>query len=300
MAQKPIVIADDHPLFRSALRQAVAGAAPERDVVETSSLTAARAALGERDAGLLCLDLHMEDSDGFAGLLAVRQDFPDLPVAIVSASEAPHVVRRASEFGAAAFIPKSSDLGTIRTAIAAVLDGDIWTPPDRLGPEDPDAEAATRLATLTATQLKVLLHVHQGLLNKQIAHEMSISEATVKAHLTAIFRKLEVQTRTQAVIAALQRLTARQGRARIAAWTRLAETGQEEALVAALLAHHYDPAYARASARRAPPVARIVLDDLSDAALDAAADELMALLKRLTPTELTAKSASHGLHVAGA
>ncbi|MEO1015774.1 MAG: response regulator transcription factor [Pseudomonadota bacterium] len=203
MTGKPILLADDHPLFRAALRQAVQGAAPEREVIETSSLGEARAAIKARGPGLLCLDLHMSDSDGFAGLIALRQEWPALPVAIVSGSEEPSVARRAISFGASAFVPKSLDVEDIRVAIAAVLDGETWTPANFGATEDPaEAALADRLASLTPAQLKVLLHVRAGLLNKQIAYEMSISEATVKAHMTAILRKLEVQTRTQAVLAA--------------------------------------------------------------------------------------------------
>lgn len=201
MGAKPIVIADDHPLFRAALKQAIAGAAPDRDIIETPSLAGARAAIDDRAPGLVCLDLHMEDSDGFAGLLGLRHDFPALPVAVVSGSESADVARRAMKFGASAFIPKSLTIEEIREAIATVLDGGVWAPPAAESSSD-DAALAEKLATLTPTQLKVLTSVHKGLLNKQIAYEMSISEATVKAHLTAIFRKLSVQTRTQAVIAA--------------------------------------------------------------------------------------------------
>ncbi len=201
MGAKPIVIADDHPLFRAALKQAIAAAAPDRDIVETASLTEARAAIDARAPGLVCLDLHMEDSDGFAGLLGLRHDFPALPVAVVSGSEGGDVIQRAMKFGASAFIPKSLTIEEIRGAIAEVLDGGVWAP--ETGRSDGgDGALAEKLAGLTPTQLKVLISVHKGLLNKQIAYEMSISEATVKAHLTAIFRKLNVQTRTQAVIAA--------------------------------------------------------------------------------------------------
>lgn len=206
MAAKPIVIADDHPLFRAALRQAIAAAAPDREIIETASLTQARAALETRPAGLICLDLHMEDSDGFAGLLGLRHDYPALPVAVVSGSEGTDVIRRAMKFGAAAFIPKSLSIEDIRAAIAAVLNGEVWAP--AAGEPDPqNADLTDRLASLTPTQLRVLLYVHKGLLNKQIAYELSISEATVKAHLTAIFRKLNVQTRTQAVLAASELTT---------------------------------------------------------------------------------------------
>ncbi|MEL7487853.1 MAG: response regulator transcription factor [Pseudomonadota bacterium] len=202
MGAKPIIIADDHPLFRAALRQAVAGAAPDREIIEAASLGAARAAIEETPPGLLCLDLHMEDSDGFAGLIALRQDHPEVPVAIVSGSEDRSVAQRAITFGAMAFIPKALETEEIRGAVSAVLEGDRWVPAGAASPDAEAAELADRLSSLTPAQLKVLLFVRQGLLNKQIAHEMAISEATVKAHMTAIMRKLNVQTRTQAVVAA--------------------------------------------------------------------------------------------------
>ncbi|MEM9169448.1 MAG: response regulator transcription factor [Pseudomonadota bacterium] len=203
MAGKPIVIADDHPLFRAALRQAVGAAASGRDVKEASSLAAAKDLIEEAPPGLLCLDLHMDDSQGFAGLIELRQAYPALPIVIVSGSEDADVVRRALKFGASAFVPKSLDVPRIREAIAAVLDGDMWAPNGALDAVDADEdEASDRLASLTPTQLRVLVLVQRGLLNKQIAYELSISEATVKAHMTAIMRKLNVQTRTQAVLAA--------------------------------------------------------------------------------------------------
>lgn len=201
MSGKPVILADDHPLYRAALRQAIEGAAPGRKIVETASLGEARSAVEREKPGLLCLDLHMPDSDGFAGLIAARQDFPALPIVIVSGSEDATVTRRARDFGAAAFIPKSLDVADIRDAIAAVLDGDTWFPDGDAG-QDAEDDLTQRLASLTPAQLRVLLLVQKGLLNKQIAYEMTISEATVKAHMTAIMRKLNVQTRTQAVLAA--------------------------------------------------------------------------------------------------
>ncbi|MEL6506884.1 MAG: response regulator transcription factor [Pseudomonadota bacterium] len=202
MTPRPVIIADDHPLFRAALSQAVQRAAPDRAIVEASSLAAAHSAIEADQPGLLCLDLHMTDSDGFAGLIGMRQAFPAVPVAIISGSEDPSVVRRAREFGAAAFVPKSSDVSVLREAISTVLDGGNWFPPHEQTVSDEENTLAERLSSLTPAQLKVLIHVQQGLLNKQIAHEMTISEATVKAHMTAIMRKLNVQTRTQAVLAA--------------------------------------------------------------------------------------------------
>lgn len=199
-----IVVADDHPLFRAALVSALARAAPGREVVETPSLQGAREALtaGGTAIELLLLDLKLTDSDGFAGLTGIRADHPAVPVAVVSASEDARTVRRALAFGASGFIPKSSDLDQMVQAISAVLEGETWTPE---GLEAEDAQAAemeARIASLTPSQLRILVGLKQGRLNKQIAWDLGVTEATIKAHLTGVFRKLGVHNRTQAVIAA--------------------------------------------------------------------------------------------------
>ncbi|MEO1039680.1 MAG: response regulator transcription factor [Pseudomonadota bacterium] len=196
-----VVLADDHPLFRAALTQAVRRAAPSADIVEAGSLQDARAALQAGQTDLLCLDLHMSDSDGFAGLTELRADHPAVPVAVISASQTSGVAARALEFGAAGFIPKTSSLDELCEALSAVLEGEIWAPEDE-GGEDEALENAARLATLTPAQMRVLRGLTAGRLNKQIAYDMSISEATVKAHVTAVFRKLGVINRTQAVLVA--------------------------------------------------------------------------------------------------
>lgn len=193
----PILVADDHPLFRAALVQAVREAAPEREVIERETLGGALEALEAQKIGLLTLDLHMPDSDGLAGLLQVRSLFPAVPVIVVSGDTGPGLAGRAASLGASGFVPKSSDLPVIREAVEAVLDGDTWLPDEA---EESAEDAA--LKTLTPAQLKVLLHVRDGLLNKQIAYEMQISEATVKAHMTTVMQKLGVQTRTQAAMLA--------------------------------------------------------------------------------------------------
>ncbi|MFN3591613.1 MAG: response regulator transcription factor [Thermaurantiacus sp.] len=192
-----IVIADDHPLFRTALRHAVGKVWPDAEIVEAGSAAAARAALVDGTDALL-LDLHMEDSHGLAALMDFRQDFPALPIIIVSASESPRVYAAAGQLGAAAFIPKSASLDAMREALLAVREGDNWFP-ETVTAEDDDL---ARIASLTPAQRRILGHMHGGLLNKQIAHELGISEATVKAHITAIFRKLGVFSRTQAALVA--------------------------------------------------------------------------------------------------
>lgn len=193
-----VIIADDHPLFRTALGHAVAKVWPEAEVTEADCASAARRELEAGQAEALLLDLHMEDSNGLSVLMDLRQDYPALPIAIVSASEEARVSAAASQLGAAAFIPKSSGLDVMRDALSAVRDGDTWFPTAD-GSQDEDLG---RIASLTPAQRRILGAIRQGLLNKQIAYELEISEATVKAHITAIFRKLGVNNRTQAVLLA--------------------------------------------------------------------------------------------------
>jgi DNA-binding NarL/FixJ family response regulator len=201
-----ILVADDHPLFREALKGAVSRLLPQAVLVESvdaESLFASAEAHPEAD--LLLLDLNMPGAHGFSALAHLRGAQPQLPIIVVSAREEASVVRRALEHGAAGFIPKSSDTATIGLAIAAVLDGGHWAPaqPDDargLAPEE--ADIAERIRELTPQQFRVLGMLGSGLLNKQIAHAMGVSEATVKAHMTAVFRKLGANNRTQAVLMA--------------------------------------------------------------------------------------------------
>jgi DNA-binding NarL/FixJ family response regulator len=201
-----IVIADDHPLVRGALAQAVAGAVPDCLVSETGDLEGLRTILASNDAvDLVLLDLALPDVRGFSGLAMLRAEYPGVPVVVVSGNTERGAVRRCLDFGAAGFIPKTSDLETMRTAIRAVLSGDVWAPPDvdlTVPADQETADLVRRMATLTPQQLRVLMMVQAGLLNKQIAYELSVSEATIKAHVSAILTKLGVESRTQAVIAA--------------------------------------------------------------------------------------------------
>ena len=201
-----IVIADDHPLFRGALRQAVSHALAGSEVSEVGSLEALGQALVETaDTDLILLDLTMPGVRGFSGLMYLRAQYPSVPVVVVSANDDPAVIRRCMDFGASGFIPKTTDIGVMRQAIGAVLAGETWTPPDvdLSAPADREtADMVRRLASLTPQQVRVLMMLSEGLLNKQIAYELSVSEATVKAHVSAILQKLGVESRTQAVIAA--------------------------------------------------------------------------------------------------
>jgi len=205
MAAYQILIADDHPLFRSALQQALTlGLGQQAQLVEAASIAELEAQLAHKtDWDLVLLDLNMPGAYGFSGLVLLRGQYPQIPVVMVSAQEDAAVVQRAREFGASGFIPKSSDLETIQQAVRLVLDGDTWWPPQGEGAANLSEEAKAAkagLSSLTPQQFRVLTMVCDGLLNKQIAYELSVSEATVKAHVTAIFRKLGVRTRTQAAL----------------------------------------------------------------------------------------------------
>jgi DNA-binding NarL/FixJ family response regulator len=204
MTRRRIIIVDDHPLFRAALRQTLAGGDPSIAVEEAGDLEGLSAALeADRDCDLVLLDLNMPGVRGFSGLLLLRAQYPDVPVMIISAVEERTVIRRAFELGAAGYLHKSVGPPEIRRAIETVLAGEIFVPEavDVSG-EDANTALMQRLATLTPQQVRVLMMLSDGLMNKQIAYELSISEATVKAHVSAILQKLDVDSRTQAVIAA--------------------------------------------------------------------------------------------------
>lgn len=205
MAAYEILIADDHPLFRSALQQALAlGLGDGVHLSEAASIAELETQLSRAvDWDLVLLDLNMPGAYGFSGLVLLRGQYPQLPVVMISAQEDAAVVARSREFGASGFIPKSSSLETIQEAVRMVLDGDVWWPShiQEVAHVSPEAKAASEgLASLTPQQFRVLTMVCDGLLNKQIAYELSVSEATIKAHVTAIFRKLGVRTRTQAAL----------------------------------------------------------------------------------------------------
>lgn len=196
-----VLLADDHPLFRQALRAAVSLAQPHLVIEEVGTLQAARAALKrERNFDLILLDLKMPDCGGFSGLLNLRSEYPQIPILVVSGSETPSTVSKAIALGAAGFIPKSASVSDIGQALLAVLAGDIWMPASTPATAVPDF--VDTIASLSPAQLRILMGLQRGLLNKQIAYEMGVTEATVKAHMTVMFRKLGVVNRTQALIAA--------------------------------------------------------------------------------------------------
>ncbi|GAA5524796.1 transcriptional regulatory protein LnrK [Microbulbifer aestuariivivens] len=203
---RKFIVADDHPLFRAALCQSIRATFADAELIEAKDMDSLqRCATEHADADLLLLDLHMPGAQGFSGLIFLSGQHPQLPVMVVSANEKPEVMCRAVDYGACGFLPKSAPVETIAEALHAVLAGDVWLPAEvasqcateKSGPN----EIADVVATLTPQQFRVATMLAEGLQNKQIAYELNVTEATVKAHLTALFRKLGVNSRTQAVLA---------------------------------------------------------------------------------------------------
>lgn len=203
-----ILIVDDHPLFVEALQRAIVSAFPGTETREAISIEAAKKVLDSKvPFDIVLLDLALPGTRGFEGLLELRKLHPSLPIVVVSALEDPRIVQDVMRYGAAGFISKSADRSEIASALKDVMDGSLTLPKGYKPPEAPTASEARgdlvhRLKMLTPKQLSVLRMLRQGLLNKQIAHELQIEETTVKAHVSEILRKLNVSSRTQAVIEA--------------------------------------------------------------------------------------------------
>ena len=200
------LIVDDHPLFREALNSALAIGDPHVATVDAADFAGALDILrDDKDFDLILLDLAIPGVSGFEGLLRIRSLFPRLPVVIISGHEDSRVISEAMSYGAAGFVPKSVRKQELSDAIRRVMDGAIYVPdfyePPEEKAEDLDRKAMiARLSTLTPQQLKVLQMLREGLLNKQIAYELGVGETTIKAHVSEILRKLNVYSRTQAVI----------------------------------------------------------------------------------------------------
>lgn len=202
-----VLIADDHPLFRVALSQACANIlGSDALLLQAQNMQQLWPLLrAHPDTSFIFLDLRMPGSDGFTGLTALRTEYPDVPVIMVSAEEDPVIIKQALTLGAAAYIPKSAPLELLSEAIAAVLNGDSWLPAALVQDVQNatpliDSDFATRLEQLTPQQFRVLKMIADGLLNKQIAFEMNVQETTIKQHVSAILRKLNVNNRTLAGI----------------------------------------------------------------------------------------------------
>jgi DNA-binding NarL/FixJ family response regulator len=201
-----IVIADDHPMVRRALAESLTEVRKAHyRIAEAGSVRAVREVLQRGGIDLLLLDLNMPGMDGLLGLSALRSDFPAVPILVVSAIEDPAIARQAIELGAAGFLPKSSPVSSIGAAVEAVLAGDLWLPAELAGgAESANGDTSARVSELTPQQRRVLILLSEGKLNKEIAFELGVTEATVKAHVTQILRKLGVHTRTQAAMVARQ------------------------------------------------------------------------------------------------
>lgn len=193
-----VLLADDHPLFREALRGTINRIRPDLDVEEVDTLAEAQERLSASRYLLVLLDLKLPDCEGFLGLMTLRSAFPKTAVAIVSATEGAHVVNNAIAYGAVGYIPKSVRPAELAQALSAILEGDVWTPPN-LDVESPSREAAL-IASLSPSQAKILVGMMRGQLNKQIAYDLGLTESTIRAHITGIFKKLGVGNRTQAAL----------------------------------------------------------------------------------------------------
>lgn len=210
IATPTIIIADDHPLFRSALSSTLDRVLDHPNVIEAQDFNSLQNCLDTHSgADLILLDLSMPGTEGFSALVFLTAHFPQVPIMIVSAHEEPEIMRRAIDHGANGFLPKSASIDIMTQALTAVLEGGLWVP-DGLDNtphvETEELSIAEALANLTPQQFRVATMVCQGLLNKQIAYELSVTEATIKAHMTEIFRKLGVHSRTQAALA-IERLS---------------------------------------------------------------------------------------------
>ena len=204
---REILIADDHPLFRDALKHALIQAIPDALLLDADSVSSLQSLVEmHAEADLLLLDLQMPGANGFSALAYMRGQYPGLPVIVVSAQEDAATVRRAMAHGASGYVPKSASVETIGEAVRRVLDGDVWLPPHLTAPpgalKPDEVNVAAQIAELTPQQFRVLGMIAEGLLNKQIAFELGVSEATIKAHMTAIMRKLHVSNRTQVALCA--------------------------------------------------------------------------------------------------
>lgn len=200
------LIADDHPLFREALRSALQTEFNKVVYLESDSFASTMEVIRKnRRLNLILLDLTMPGCENYYGLLRVKQNFPDIPVAVVSANEDIEVISQVVEFGADAYIPKSTPTSDFIHAIKLVLDGETWIPEDvkqqLVEVKSETKEIAQKVRELTPKQFQVLRHIKLGMMNKQIADTLNVTEATVKAHISSIFKSLGVKSRTQILVA---------------------------------------------------------------------------------------------------
>lgn len=200
------LIADDHPLYREALKGALQAKFTDTLFLESDSYSSTLSVLKSKGkVELLLLDLRMPGCDNFYGLLKIRQHFPNLPIVVVSANDDIETISQVMEFGANAYIPKSSTTATLVEALLSVLDGKIWLPKNAIETiqkvSSEKIEIAQKIRELTPKQFKVLCLLKKGLKNREIAIELNVTEATIKAHVGALFSKLEASSRTQILVA---------------------------------------------------------------------------------------------------
>ena len=201
MSSPTIIIAEDHPMFRGALALMLRRLMPGANLVEVASHDELERALANPEAvRLVLLDLHMPGANGLSSLVFLRGEYPDVPVAIISGGAYTETIDRARQLGAAAFISKSASVETISQAVSCVIRGEAWFAKGDSVPAKPGSRLQDQITTLTPQQFRVLKYLADGLLNKQIAEKLDVSEGTVRAHVTAILRKLGVSTRTQAAL----------------------------------------------------------------------------------------------------
>ncbi len=200
-----LLIADDHPLFREAMMSALQPHFPDANMYQAHDLESMLTVLEEHSSiELILLDLTMPGCGYFNGLITIREKYPKIPIAVISATEGAEVVALVMDLGASAFIPKSGSIAQVAEAIKALKNGEKWLP-EALSDEIQHADTSLvdilyRFRSLTGKQVEVLQHLHAGLMNRQIAEKMNVTEATVKAHISAILRTLDIKTRTQAVL----------------------------------------------------------------------------------------------------
>jgi DNA-binding NarL/FixJ family response regulator len=198
------LVVDDHPLFCDALEMTLRSVAPGLSVVTASTLGEGLDQLRDRSRpALIVLDLNLPDVDGFDGLVRAIRHADGAPVIVASSMTENRIVSAALKAGAAGYVPKHSPRATFKAALETIEHGEVFRP-DGFVPEAEDEtdRAVARLSTLTPQQARILELICDGKLNKQIAFDLSIAETTVKAHVTAIMRKLGVRSRTQAVLVA--------------------------------------------------------------------------------------------------
>lgn len=188
-------------MFRAAILHVLSGMLVETGAIEAASQSALEASISSGAAiDLVLLDLNMPGSMGFSSLVLLRGERPELPLIVISSNDHPHTVRRAQQFGASGFVSKAAPPEVLREAVRTVMSGGTWFGGASAARNEDDAVLAARLAQLTPQQFRVLMLMSEGMLNKQIASALGLSENTVKIHVTAILAKLKCHSRTQAAV----------------------------------------------------------------------------------------------------